>query len=209
MGYFPFYVDLTDKKCVIIGGGKVAYRKIKVLLDFDADITLISPQIIDEIRELSKDIRLIERAFEVEDIKNAFYVISATNNKGLNELVSSLCFATNTLVNVIDDIEKCNFIFPAVLKKDEITISVSTSGSSPIMSKAIRDNIDENLPEYFPPLVRKLGEVRNRLKNEIDEEEIRYKILNKVSKLALENNGDFDDALVDDIIKGEYNEKNY
>ena len=111
MGYFPFYIDIKDKKCVVIGGGKTAFRKIKKLIDFEPHITVISPEILPEFSEIP-DIEIIHREYRKGDIDNAFMVITATDNKKLNEEIFNICQQKNILVNTVDDIEKCGFIFP-------------------------------------------------------------------------------------------------
>ena len=140
MGYFPFYIDIKDKKCVVIGGGKTAFRKIKKLIDFEPHITVISPEILPEFSEIP-DIEIIHREYRKGDMDNAFMVITATDNKKLNEEIFNICQQKNILVNTVDDIEKCGFIFPSLVHEGDITVGISTSGKSPVYAKFLRLNI--------------------------------------------------------------------
>ncbi len=206
MAYFPFYIDLKNKNCYIIGGGKVALRKVQTLLEYEAKITLISENVCDEIELFKNEITIIYKSFEMEDLVNPFYVVSATNDNKLNEEISDYCLGNNILVNVVDDIDKCNFIFPAVLKEGDITIGVSTSGKSPVMSGVIRDYIKETMPSFYPSFVAKLGDLRQRVKDEVSQEKSRFKIFKKLCAIGLKNNGEIDDETIDRVVKGDFDE---
>ncbi len=204
MSYFPFFIDLKDKEVLVVGGGKVAYRKIKTLLDFEAKITVISETYVDEVFELVKvfNIILFEKTFEKIDIENNnfFCVISATDNEDVNSSISKICFDRNILVNVADDIDKCNFTFPAVVKKDDIIIGISTSGKSPTMSKVIKGNIVDMMPKFYGDLVNKLGLAREKIKIQVQDEKKRKLILHKLTDVGLEKNGDINQQDIEDII---------
>ena len=124
MGFFPFYTDIQDKSCLIIGGGKVALRKAEKILLFGAEITVISPQMNKGIETLP--VKRIYRKFEDTDIDNAFFVIYAANDCELAAHVSRLCKKRHIPINSVDDIENCSFIFPALAVKESITISILT-----------------------------------------------------------------------------------
>lgn len=209
MAYFPFYIDLDKKNCLIIGGGKVAYRKVSSLLEYDAKITLISNKVCDDILKYSGKITILNKKFELSDLENVFYVICATDNEELNSIVSSYCLQKNILVNVVDDIKKCNYIFPAIMKKGDIVIGVSTSGNSPTMAGHIRDIISETIPDFYENLVNKLGDIRVTIKSEIKLINKREKALKKITKIGLDNNGEFSQKDILKVIKevnGEINE---
>ncbi len=206
MAYFPFYIDLSDKKCLIIGGGTIAYRKVKVLAEYNANITLIAENICDKIKAYSDKINIIERKFTISDIDGYFYIISATNDEALNREVSEYCLKNNILINVVDDEKKCNFIFPAVLQRGDIVIGVSTSGSSPTMAGHIRDMIDKLMPSYYDSLVGRLGNIRDRVKNSISTEKNRTIALKKLTNYGLDNKGNISDDVVSTVIN-EVNEE--
>ena len=120
MAYFPFYMDITDKLWVIVGGGTIALHKIKILIEFGATMMVIAPDIQEDIRwlhlqgEQNKQykIEIWERDFEDSDLQRADYVIAATDDNQLNSHIAELCRAQNKLVNVVDVKEECSFIFP-------------------------------------------------------------------------------------------------
>ncbi len=207
MAYFPFYIDLSDKKCLIIGGGNVAYRKVKVLLEHNAHITLISVDVCDKIKAYGDRINILHKSFELSDLDGYFYVISATDDVALNKEVSEYCLKNNILINVVDDEKKCNFIFPAVLQRGDIVVGVSTSGSSPTMAGHIRDMIDKIMPSYYDSLVGRLGNIRGRVKNSVSTEKKRTIALKKLTNYGLENKGVISDDIVSEVIN-EVNEEN-
>lgn len=206
MGYYPFFIDLKNKKCVVIGGGNVAYRKIRVLLDFGADVKVVSKKFDEKILAFGENIEIVEKDFEKTDISKAFCVVSTTNNKEVNTQVSEICKKENILVNIADSIEECSFIFPAIAKDEDVIIGVSTSGKSPLMSRVIRDYIAETLPKKYSVLTAKLGIIREILKNQVSSEKKRRNILKKLSEIGLENNGELTSEIVNEIIKGGKNE---
>jgi len=123
MAYFPFYIDIKDKKILVVGGGKVALRKVEKLLQFEPKITVVAPFICDEIRKLG--VSIIERKFIDSDIDNIFCAISATDDEVVNGHIFKLCSEKNILVNTVDDKDKCGFIFPALVNKNGITAGIT------------------------------------------------------------------------------------
>lgn len=183
MAYFPMFVDLKGKKIIVIGGGKVAYRKVTKLLPFEAEITVIAPDICFEIQELLNDnsnLILKNRNFETEDIKNAFLVISATNNNSTNQQVAQICKSQNIPINSVDDIENCTFLFPALIKKESLVIGCSTSGKVPDIAAFIKNAIEQDLPQNIGQVVEILGILREELKHKVPTQKIRAKIIHNL-----------------------------
>ncbi len=151
MATFPLFVDLKNKKCVVVGGGRVATRKTETLLQFCDNIVVVSPDISDKLAMLIQkgSITYIESTFYPEALENAFIAIAATSDKRVNESIHKLAVEKNCLVNVADAPDKCTFIFPSVVKRDELVIGISTSGGFPALSKAIREKIEGMLPELI------------------------------------------------------------
>lgn len=143
MAYFPFYIDIENKKILVVGGGTVALRKIEKLTPFSPDITVVAPKICDEIKALN--VKIIDRRFCDSDLDGAFCVISATDDETLNGRIFQLCNEKNILVNTVDDKEKCGFIFPAIASKNGITAGITTSGKSPIYAKYLKELLWESL----------------------------------------------------------------
>ena len=119
MAYFPMFVQLKNKKCLVIGGGRIALRKIEVLKDFEADVTVIAPEMIPQIRQIDK-IRRIFRTFMEEDFKEAELVVAATNDQKVNSEISKICMQRKIPVNAVDQKEDCSFIFPSYVKEGEV-----------------------------------------------------------------------------------------
>lgn len=186
MGYFPFFINIKDKKCVIVGGGNVAARKIEKLLPFEPNITVIDPEISDIIKNC-KNIKIIGREFKNEDINDAFFVISASDDEQLNAHIFNLCSEKKIPVNTVDDCDKCGFIFPAVVHKNDITVGISTGGKSPLFASYLRMQTEKMIDEKYLKTVEILGKFRDKIKREITSEEIRKKAFSKILKMCIES----------------------
>lgn len=145
MNYYPVYLELDGRECLVIGGGRIAERKIRQLLRSGASVTIISPRITGGLRKLveSGRVRHKERTFRKGDTRNAFLVIAATSDERVNSAVSR---ESDGLVNAVDMPEHCSFIMPSVIRKGSLAIAISTSGISPALSRTFR----EELENYFP-----------------------------------------------------------
>ncbi len=161
MTYFPFYCDIEKKKWLLVGGGKVAAGKFSRLIAFTRKITVIAPEISDEIKKDAEDgVRLLERDFRVADLDDADIVVAATDDKALNAQISALCRERKIPVNAVDDPENCDFIFPAIIKKGRLTVSVSTNGASPIYAAMLKKQINDSLPEDIDLILEKMAALR-------------------------------------------------
>lgn len=154
--YYPVFLDLRNKEVIVVGGGKVAERKIYSLLKAGASVTVISPSITKKLeKELGRGrITHIPREYRKGDLKRAFLAISATDSSLMNERVSR---EAPCPVNVVDTPHLCSFIVPSVVHRNPLTIAISTSGVSPAFAKTIRKDL-ENL--YGPDFSRYLNSVR-------------------------------------------------
>ena len=114
MAYFPFYIDIENKKCLIAGGGEVAYRKAEAVLLFGAEVMVTAPKICEELTLLSRDnqkLLLVQRKFCEKDLEDIFFVIAATDDRKVNDRIFRLCTEKQILVNVVDEKEQCSFFF--------------------------------------------------------------------------------------------------
>lgn len=198
MGYFPFFVDVENQNCLVVGGGVVALRKIEKLLPFNPNITVVSPKIHKEILSI-ENINIINRKFDFNDLKEKSFVITATDDKVLNKEIYNSCKENNIPVNTVDDKDNCSFIFPALAKNNGVTVAISTSGKSPLYAKYLRKKI-ENLIQDSESIVDNLSKYREKIKNEISLEENRKIAFEKLLDYSL-NNENITDDLVDKIIK--------
>ena len=184
MGYFPFFIDIKGKKIVIVGGGKVAIGKLQRLLPYEPDITVIAPIICDEMLH-SEGISIVRREFADEDINGAFAVIAATDDNELNAHIYKLCAEKKILINTVDDKEKCSFIFPALVHRDEITVGISTSGKSPLFARYLRQYIEEELDDSKINALSILGSYREYVKSRFPTEVQRKEAFNAIFDLCL------------------------
>ena len=164
--YFPVFLDVRRKKCVVIGGGQVAFRKIRTLLDCGASVTVISPVLHPDLSELAnkKSIQVIRRSYKSRDLKGAFIVIAATGTKETNRKVAKEAGRVGALVNVVDDPEPSDFIVPSVVRRGDLTIAISTGGMSPALARKIRTRLEDSFGEEYALLVSLVEEVRSTLR---------------------------------------------
>ena len=199
MGYFPFYIDIKDKKCVIVGGGRVALRKIEKLIPFEPDITVIAPEINSEIERFG--VKLFRRKIQDSDFDGAFFAVSATDDEEVNCHVFELCSHRGILINTVDDMEKCGFIFPALVKRDNITISVSTSGKSPAYAAYLRGRIEDITGEDDEKIVETLWRFRPIIKKKISDPGKRKLIFERLADICVKNGGIPEDGFILDFIE--------
>lgn len=201
MAYFPMFIDLKEKKCIVVGGGKVALRKVESLIRFESEVIVIAPELCDEMRALEGQIQILQKEAEEIDLKGSFLVIAATNKREINHAVSTYCRREHIFVNVIDSKEECSFVFPATVKRETISIGITTSGGSPHLSSSIRKKIEQAVPEYYGTLAQQLGEWREELKDRILEEPMRRKIFRQLVEEGMERKEPFTREDLEQIIK--------
>ena len=177
MAYFPFFIDIKDRKILIVGGGNVALRKAEKLLPFDAEITVVAPSICYEFSELP-GVRLVWRNYRDSDLYNAFAVIAATNDRVLNSHIYELCTQLGILVNTVDDPENCGFYFPAIVKKNNVTVGISTGGKSPVFARYIKEKAETILDEKTLAAGKIIARYRPLIKQKYTTEEQRKNAAN-------------------------------
>lgn len=161
MGYFPLFVDLHDKAVVIIGGGQVAARKAKTLLDFTSHITVIAPDICEDLASLP-NAAIQRKPFANADLLGAYLAIAATDNRELNSRIAEFCHANGILVDVADSREDSTFLFPSVVSRGRLTVGISSGGASPTASRYLRHHIGDILPENMEEILDYLDDLRGR-----------------------------------------------
>lgn len=197
MAYFPFFVDVTGKKCVVVGGGRIALHKIQKLLPFAPELVVIAPEILPEITDYeSSGIRLkcICRSAYPEDLEGAAFVISATDEEETNAWVSNWCRSRGIPVNAVDDKEKCSFLFPALVKRGNLTIGISTEGASPQIASRLRKQIEQEIPERMEEILDYLAWLRPIAKERIKDGKRRASFLKETAQQCLEENRIFSEA---------------
>jgi precorrin-2 dehydrogenase len=166
MGYYPVFLEMKDRRCVVIGGGAVAERKVEGLVAAGANVTVISPGMTDGLKELLKQdaIRHVAREYQASDRAGYDLVFVATDNSEINAAVFSEARSLRIWVNSADDPDHCDFILPAVIRRGDLTVAVSTGGASPAVTRAIREELDEYFTADYARFIQIAGEVRRELR---------------------------------------------
>jgi precorrin-2 dehydrogenase / sirohydrochlorin ferrochelatase len=182
--YYPVFLNLRGKKTVVVGGGKVAERKIVSLLKAGADITVISPVITKKIEkeQLKNKLKHVNRQYRKNDLNNAFLVIAATDSLVTNKKVSD---DAACLVNVVDTPDLCNFIVPATVNRGPLSIAVSTSGVSPALSRSIREELEKAFGFEFARYLDSLRKIRAEAMEEIKDAKKRSRLLKSLASAKM------------------------
>jgi precorrin-2 dehydrogenase/sirohydrochlorin ferrochelatase len=178
--YYPAFIDLRGKQCIVVGGGKVAERKVAALLRSGAKVTVISPFVTGVLANYSerKRIKHVKRKYRKGDLENAFIVIAATSDGRVNQYAS---LDAPCLLNVVDAPELANFIVPSVIKRGPLALAVSTSGSSPALAKSIRKELELLYSKEFGLFVDFLGKQREKALIDIADDGIRERLMKQIA----------------------------
>jgi len=168
-------LNIEEKQCTVIGGGRVAERKIKALLDHGAAVTVISPQLTDVLQEMVRLGQIIyyNKHYEIGDLKGSYLVYVATNDLKVSETCSEEASRENVLINVVDVPKLCNFTVPAIVRRGSLTFAIASDGNSPMLSRKIREEIEERFGQHYKDVLEVLGDIRTRALSEIPEIEDR------------------------------------
>ena len=138
MSYFPMFIELNGRRCLVVGGGGIALHKIRVLKEFGADVLVVSPTVLPEILEL-KGVSYRRKSFDRSDLAGQELVVAATDDAEQNRRISELCREKHIPVNAVDQIKDCSFIFPAYLKEGEVVAAFSSGGQSPATAQYLKE----------------------------------------------------------------------
>lgn len=182
MEYYPVFLKLAGRKCLVVGGGSVAERKVQALARCGADIHLVSPELTPGLKEMSDTGRINYRAgfYHTTDLEDAFLVISATDDDGINSVVAVDCAARNIAINVVDDPDRCSFVVPSVVHRGDFKLAISTGGNSPHLARVIRQELECTYGSQFEDFVDFLGRVRKQVLQTVSDPERRREILNNL-----------------------------
>lgn len=166
--YYPLFLDLTGKKCLVVGGGQVALRKVKMLLEHSAGVVVVSPEVCPEMAGLVEtgQVQLLKREYRQGDLAGAVIAIAATGDVGINLRVSAEARSIGVLVNVVDDAGNSDFIVPSYFRRGDVTIAVSTAGKSPALARRIRTDLERRFGDGYEALAGLVGEVREELRRQ-------------------------------------------
>lgn len=184
MLYYPIYIDIKDKPCIVIGGGNVAERKVISLLDAGAIVSIISPELTPALKKLvnKKSIKYYPEIYKHGDLKGFVLAYSATNNPEANKAVFKEAKREGILLNIVDVPELCNFIVPAVIEQGDLLITVSTSGKSPAMAKHIRQMLEKEFGREYAIFLKIMGKVREKVLTKSKDSVKNKKVFEKIIK---------------------------
>ena len=163
--FLPIALSLKNRPCLVVGGGGVALRKINILLEYECDITVISPEAVERIEYFASKglIKYIKREYDSPDSSSYGIVISASDDKALNRQVSEDCKKAGVLVNVVDSPMLCDFIFPAVVKRDCLTVAISTDSKAPFLAGHLRLILEGIFPDRWKKIARLSVDFRKKV----------------------------------------------
>ncbi len=166
--YYPISLNINGRRCIVVGGGEVALRKVGTLLKHGASVKVISPDLCPELNQLAKDgqIGVLQRSYQVGDLHSAFLAIIATSDRQTNIDAVKESRNSGVLVNVVDDAENSDFIVPSYMRRGDITIAVSTGGRSPALARKIRTRLEKDFGGEYASLALLIDEVRTEVKQQ-------------------------------------------
>lgn len=163
--FFPMLVRLEGRPCLVVGAGKIAKDKIKGLLAHGARITVVSPHAVASIQKQARagSITWAKRVFRPSDVDGVLLVVSATNSTQVNEAVFRACRKRRVLCNAVDDPERCDFYYPAVVRRGPLQIAISTNGQSPALASRLRKELEQQFGSEWGDWVEHLGKTRRKV----------------------------------------------
>lgn len=214
MAYFPMFVDMTERECLIVGGGNVAYRKVIVMLDFGAKVTVVAEDTCEALRTLIADdrankgsfgldatnkegsqvesdaadrITIIKRKFNQKDCDGMEMVIAATDDNALNHEIAEYCKAKDIMVNAVDQKADCSFIFPSYIKEKNLVAAFSSGGNSPVLTQYLKGKEQEILTPFLGELNEYMGQIREKVIAQYDTEAERKRVFKEILCVAIDN----------------------
>ncbi|MGR8940055.1 MAG: siroheme synthase CysG [Gammaproteobacteria bacterium] len=175
MDYLPLFVKLQGQRCLVIGGGEVAARKIELLARAGAQISVVAEEIGDSVASISSrhPLNLMQKRFEASDLGDYRLVVSATDRAETNRLVARLAQERNIFVNVVDNPELCSFIFPAIIDRSPVVAAVSSGGAAPVLARLLRAKIESVVPPSYGRLAQLAEKYRAQVKQTIKQPALR------------------------------------
>ncbi len=182
MKFLPFFYQISDKPCLVVGGGAIAARKAELLLRAGGRVSVIAPDIGERVREMASGggIEFERRGFAAKDLDTVVCVIAATDDAEVNAEVSRLAQAQNIPVNVVDNPEMCSFIMPSIIDRDPVQVAISTGGVSPVLARMLRSRLESYIPGAYGELARLADGYRDAVKNALPDVDSRRRFWESV-----------------------------
>ncbi len=172
MKYFPVFFDINNKRCLVVGGGDVAARKVALMFRAGAQVTVVSPELCESLQNRlgNKEIIHEARNFENSDLEACALIVAATDDQAVNKKVSELAHSKCIPVNVVDQPELCSFIVPSIIDRSPVQVAVSTGGASPVLARLLRARLETMIPSAYGRLASLMNEFRGKVKEKITTE---------------------------------------
>src|SRR5690606_25263075 len=182
MNYFPVFLDLKKRRCLIVGGGDIATRKGRLLAKAGAKLCVVAPQISPELRELvlASGGDLCEREYQPSDVRECVLVVAATDIEPLNQQVSADAQALHIPVNVVDSPALCTYITPAIIDRSPLVIAVSSGGETPVLARMVRAKLETLIPASYGKLAQIASQWRDAIKTRFSDGDSRRKFWEKI-----------------------------
>lgn len=200
MSCFPFFVELEQKEGLIVGGGVTALRKIQKLLPYGPRLTVAAPAMRREIEGLP-GLRLLRQSFDPAFLEGKGFVIAATDNAPLNRRIADLCRQRGILVNVVDSRADCTFLFPALVKRGELTVGISTGGASPSAAVWLKEQIGAMVPDNMEEILNYLEIRRSAVRGMFPEEARRGAALKELFLACMERRRPLEEEETAELLK--------
>ncbi|WP_199610222.1 siroheme synthase CysG [Flocculibacter collagenilyticus] len=170
MQYLPIFTQVSNRKILVVGGGNVALRKARTLVNANAKVTLLAPEFCNETTDFIAQHQLTKviDVFSPEHLSGYVLVIAATDNEAVNQAVYDAANARDMFVNVVDDTKRSTFIFPSIVDRDPITIAISSAGKAPVLARRLREKLETFIPQHIGALATLVGGFRDQVKNKIN-----------------------------------------
>jgi precorrin-2 dehydrogenase len=182
MKFYPAYLDLRGRPCLVIGGGAVAERKALSLIEAGAEVTIVSPSLTHRLKELSVSGKITHRQknFDEQDLAHEALVVAATGSPDVNVFAARACKKRHILVNVAAPPEESTFIVPSLVERGELLIAVSTAGASPALAKRIRQELERQYGTEYELFLEKLSAIRASVQETVPDEQERRRIFRAI-----------------------------
>lgn len=182
---YPITLNLQGKFCTVVGGGNVALRKIKSLLSEGAEVTVISPELNQELQSIQKQFVWMKSDYKEGQLEGSFLVIAATDSRAVNHEVAVWCQDNQILVNVVDSHEESNFTVNSAVRRGDLLIAISTNGVSPAISKMIREELETQFGPEYADALELIADIRREAMVTIIDEEKRRQFLQSLSAMGI------------------------
>jgi len=196
-------IDISAKKCLVAGGGRIACHKVKILLEFGVKLFVVAPSFDADFKNLKYNegqVFFQKRRFLDSDVEGMDFAVAATGIEELDFHISKLCREKGVLVNVVDKKEWCTFIFPALLQEGELLVAVSSGGQSPAAAAYLKEKLRKEIPAYYGRLVKKLGEYRDYVIGKVGTAKERRSVFYRLLEYGDSHGGELPESEVERLV---------